>query len=254
VVSGGEVVASHGDQGRRFPLTSVTKLLTALAILVAVEEGSADLEMPAGPPGSTLRHLLAHASGLGLDGEVLNPPGRRRVYSNAGIELAAAAVEQGTGLPFGTYLSEAVLEPLDLSGTSLDGSPAHAATSTAADLATFAAELLAPTLISMETLRAATTTAFPGLAGVVPGFGRQDPNDWGLGFEIRDRKDPHWTAPGNDPGTFGHFGRSGCFLWVDPHAGLGLCVLTDEEFEAWAAEAWPRLGQAVLDAQGPGPG
>ena len=52
---------------------SVTKLLTGLAILIAVEEGTVDLDEPAGPPGSTLRHLLAHASGLPLDA---SPEGR----------------------------------------------------------------------------------------------------------------------------------------------------------------------------------
>jgi hypothetical protein len=48
--------------------------------------------------------------------------------------------------------------------------------------------------------------------GVVPGFGRQSRSDWGLGFEIRDRKAPHWTGQRNSPPTFGHFGRSGSFL------------------------------------------
>ena len=57
---------------------------------------------------------------------------------------------------------------------------------------------------------------FPGLVGVLPGFGRMDPNDWGLGFELRDAKSPHWTGARNSPRTFGHFGGSGTFLWVDP--------------------------------------
>ena len=65
--------------------------------------------------------------------------------------------------------------------------------------------------------------AFPGLAGVLPGFGRFEPNDWGLGFELRDDKRPHWTGTGNSPRTFGHFGAAGTFLWVDPDAGLA-CV------------------------------
>jgi CubicO group peptidase (beta-lactamase class C family) len=249
VVAGdGTVVAARGDQDRRYPLASVTKLLTAMAALVAVEEGSVDLDQPAGPPAATLRHVLAHASGLGLDGGVLNPPGRRRVYSNTGIEVAAATVEAGTDMAFATYLADGVLGPLDLRATTLGGSPAWGATSSAADLARFAAELLAPRLVSPAGLELATTVAFPGLAGVVPGFGRQDPNDWGLGFEIRSSKHPHWTAPGNDPSTFGHFGRSGCFLWVDPAARVALVVVTDEAFGPWAADAWPRLGQAVLDA------
>jgi CubicO group peptidase (beta-lactamase class C family) len=52
---------------RRFAWASVTKLATAVAMLVAAEEGLVDLDEPAGPPGSTLRHLLAHASGLPFD-------------------------------------------------------------------------------------------------------------------------------------------------------------------------------------------
>jgi CubicO group peptidase (beta-lactamase class C family) len=243
----GSAVAEQGDQDRAFPLASVTKPLTALAVLVAVEEGIVDLAQPAGPSGSTLRHLLAHASGLGIDGGVLSAPERRRIYSNAGIEVAASTVEVAAGIPFATYLDEAVVEPLGMAATTLDGSAAHGATSTAHDLGHFAAELLVPRLVAPATHRAATSVAFPGLKGLVPGFGRQDPNDWGLGFEIRAAKHPHWTAPGNDPGTFGHFGRSGCFLWVDPAVRLALVVLTDEPFEAWAKEAWPRLGQAVLD-------
>ena len=85
----------------------------------------------------------------------------------------------------------------------------------------------------------------------MPGFGRQDPNDWGLGIELRDSKSPHWTGSSNSPRTFGHFGGSGTFLWVDPDAELALACLTDLDFDEWAVEAWPRLGDAVLaEAQG----
>ncbi|HST65026.1 MAG TPA: serine hydrolase, partial [Mycobacteriales bacterium] len=86
----------------------------------------------------------------------------------------------------------------------------------------------------------------------VPGFGRQPANDWGLGFEIRDSKSPHWTGAGNHPATFGHFGRAGTFVWVDPVARLSLIVLTDTEFEQWAKDAWPPLADAVLAAHGDG--
>jgi CubicO group peptidase (beta-lactamase class C family) len=89
--------------------------------------------------------------------------------------------------------------------------------------------------------------AFPGLSGVLPGFGRQSPNDWGLGFEIRGGKSPHWTGSRNAPETFGHFGQTGSFLWVDPVAGLACACLTGTQFGEWAAEHWPRLSDAVLD-------
>jgi len=81
---------------------------------------------------------------------------------------------------------------------------------------------------------------------VLPDFGRFDPNDWGLAFELRDDKSPHWTGVRNSPRTFGHFGGSGTFLWVDPEAGVALGVLTNLDFGAWAKEAWPRLSDAVL--------
>jgi CubicO group peptidase (beta-lactamase class C family) len=87
---------------------------------------------------------------------------------------------------------------------------------------------------------------FPGLAGVLPGIGRQEPNDWGLGFELKDAKRPHWTGSGNSPATFGHFGGSGTFLWVDPTAGIACTCLTDLDFGDWALDAWPALSDAVL--------
>lgn len=221
-----------------------------MAVLVAVEEESLALDSPAGPTGATVAHLLAHASGLGPDGGVLAPPGVRRIYSNAGFDVVAEAVVAATGIAFSTYLAEAVLEPLGMDGTTLDGSPAWGATSTAADLARLAGELLAPRVLAPTTLDEATRVAFPGLDGVLPGYGRQRPNDWGLGFELRGTKAPHWTGAASSPATFGHFGRSGTFLWVDPAAGLACVVLTDLAFGPWAVQAWPALTDAVLAAHG----
>lgn len=248
VVQRGAIRWATGDLDHRFPLASVTKPLVATAMLLAVEEGSLALDRPAGPEGSTVAHLLAHASGLGLDGREISPPGRRRIYSNTGFEQLGEALAADTGLDVATYLTEGVLTPLGMGDTSLDGSPAYAATSTAADLARWAGELLAPSLLAPVTVERARTVAFPGLDGLVPGYGKQSPNDWGLGFEIKGTKSPHWTAPEGSPDTFGHFGRSGTFVWVDPVAQRALVVLTDREFEEWAKPLWPALSTAVLDA------
>ncbi len=138
-----------------------------------------------------------------------------------------------------------MLQPLGL-GARYAGRPGSGLHGSLADLLAIGRELLAPTLVAAETLAEATTVAFPGLVGVLPGFGRQEPNDWGLGFELRDGKSPHWTGSRNSPRTFGHFGRSGTFIWVDPEPGVALCCLTDLEFGDWAAEAWPKLSDAVL--------
>jgi CubicO group peptidase (beta-lactamase class C family) len=141
-----------------------------------------------------------------------------------------------------------VFRPLGL-GLELKGSPAGrewALGGPIADVAALARELLSPTLVAPETLAEATSVQFPGLVGVLPGFGRQEPNDWGLGIELRDAKSPHWTGSRNSPRTFGHFGASGTFLWVDPDAELALACLTDLDFGDWAVEVWPRLADAVL--------
>ncbi|MEE6281847.1 serine hydrolase domain-containing protein [Georgenia sunbinii] len=242
-----EVRWRHGEVQQTFRWASVTKLLSATAALVAVERHLVDLDAAAGPDGATVRHLLAHASGVAMDSDkTLGPPERRRIYSNRGIELLADHVADATGTPFEEWLEDTVLVPLGLSSVVLDGSPAHGATGHAEDLAAFGRELLRPTLISADLHRAATTVAFPGLTGVLPGFGRQDPNDWGLGFEIRGSKSPHWTGSGNSPATFGHFGQSGSFLWVDPAADLAAAFLGAEAFGPWAAELWPGLGDAIL--------
>jgi CubicO group peptidase (beta-lactamase class C family) len=253
VVGPGGVLAAHGPTGQVFRLASVTKPLAALAALLAVEEGAVELDEPAGPPGSTLRHLLAHTSGLVFDGapaprRALSRPGSTRIYSNAGFEAMGEHVEAATEIPFTEYFAHAVSRPLGLRETVLHGSPAYAATSTVDDLAVVAADLLEPTLLHRSTMAEATEVQFPGLVGVLPGFGRQEPCDWGLGFEIRDGKAPHWTGRANSPDTFGHFGRAGTFLWADPVARLATVVLTDRDFGDWAAECWPRLSDAILAA------
>jgi CubicO group peptidase (beta-lactamase class C family) len=250
VVGPSGVLASHGDTGRQFALASVTKLLVARAAQIAIEEGAVELDTAAGPPGSTVRHLLAHASGLAMESaDTLAWPGTRRVYSNYGFAVLAETVQRASGIEFDRYLTEAVFEPLRMTATRLDGGAQAAgfgATSTVADLAAFAGDLLCPATVSPEMHAEATVVQFPGLEGVLPGYGVQRPNDWGLGFEIRDAKTPHWTGAKNSAQTFGHFGQTGTFIWADPEATLALVVLTDRDFGHWALPIWPALADAVI--------
>ncbi|SER88931.1 CubicO group peptidase, beta-lactamase class C family [Streptomyces sp. yr375] len=245
----GAVLGTHGPADRRFWLASVTKPLAAYAALVAYEEGAIELDEPAGPPGSTVRHLLAHTSGLAFDEHrVTAPPGERRLYSNAGFEQLGEHLAKATDIPFAEYLRQAVLEPLGMADTELaaGGSPAKDGVSTVADLLRFAAEVQAPRLLDPRTVAEAMSVQYPGTKGVLPGYGHQNPNDWGLGFEIRDTKSPHWTGSSSSPRTFGHFGQSGTFLWIDPEAGVAGVALTDRAFGPWAVEAWPPFTDAVL--------
>jgi CubicO group peptidase (beta-lactamase class C family) len=236
-------VQTHGPVAQRFALASITKLFTATAALVAVEEGTLSLDVP-DDDGITIADLLSHASGLDAGGGVADAPGRRRLYSNAGYERVAERLSESAGMPFATYLHEAVFQPLKMTASTLEGSPAHGGVSSVQDLLAFArgvSSLLAP-----ETFSRMTTPHLPELAGILPGYGRQTPNPFGLGPEIRSSKSPHWTGAANSPFTWGHFGQAGTFLWVDPLAGATLVVLTNLPFGAWAKPLWPALSDAVL--------
>ncbi len=147
---------------------------------------------------------------------------------------------------FAEYLEVGLLEPLGMTSTVLRGSPAHDVWSTVADLLAFSRELLDPSLVAPKTVAMARTPHHPELMGMLPGVGRMDPNPWGLTFEIKGSKQPHWTGSANSPQTYGHFGGSGTFLWIDPVAGIGCVALTDRNFGPWALEAWPRFSDAAL--------
>lgn len=254
VVGPNGIIETFGDVRAEFALASVTKPLAALAALVAVEEGALGLDDPVSGaaagvvPGATVQHLLAHASGLAADRLVRAVgTGTRRIYSNVGIEAVADQVATAAAMPFLDYFREAVAEPLQLSATTTGALASRDGISTVEDLARVVFELLAPTgLLHPTTLAAATSVQFPGLRGVLPGYGPQEANDWGLGFEIKAAKIPHWTGAANSPRTYGHFGQAGTMLWVDPDARMGLVALTDRAFGDWARAAWPAVSDAVL--------
>jgi CubicO group peptidase (beta-lactamase class C family) len=240
-------IHTHGDTGRRVRIASVSKLFAAWATMIAVEEGTTSLSQPVGQEGCTVRHLLAHAGGYSFDG--VNPitsPARKRIYSNTGIELLAAHVGERAGVDFADYLREAVCDPLGLASTHLEGSAAKDVVSNVDDCARFMAELRRPRLLSRDTVRDMTNVQFPELEGVVPGLGRFDPCPWGLGPEIRGTKAPHWTAPHGSAATWGHFGGTGTFLWVDPVADVACVMLSNREFTDWGMEYWPAFNDAVL--------
>ena len=264
-----------------FPFASVTKPIVAWSALVAVERGLLDLDAPAGAgtahsaagagtahnavgagtasgstramlPGATVRHLLAHASGIAFDSDaVLAAPGTRRIYSNRGIEILGERLQEATATPLERWVETTVLEPLGMSSVLVPGSPAHSGEGTARDLAVFAGELAAPRLIGASLAAEATSVVFPGLDGVLPGYGRQAPNDFGLGVEVRGHKHPHWTGRAGSPTTFGHFGQSGSFIWVDPEARRQAVFLGERRFAAVHKDAWPDLCDQILALEAP---
>ena len=249
VTQDGQVIARAGDVDAVHPLASVTKPLVVWSALVAVDRGLLALDDPAGPglPGATIAHLMSHSSGVAFDSPaVLAAPGTRRVYSNFGIEILGQRLQEATATPLETWVETTVLEPLGMASVLVPGSPAYSGSGTAADLSVFARELAAPRLVSADLAALARTPFLPQLDGVLPGYGRQVPNGFGLGLEVRGHKSPHWTGSRNSPATFGHFGQSGSFVWVDPVAGRQAVFLGEQPFGAVHKASWPALCDQIL--------
>ena len=169
---------------------------------------------------------------------------------------ALVAVSQGAlaldspGGPEGAtlrrWVARSVFGPLGMASADVPGSPAHSGVCGAADLSLFAAELTRPSLVPADLGAEAAAVQFPALAGVVPGYGRHSPCQWGLGVEIRGEKSPHWTAPTASPATFGHFGQSGSFMWVDRARGASAVFLGDRPFGQWHKDNWAALNERLL--------
>lgn len=243
-----------GELDRTYRLASLTKPMVAWAILVAVEEGVIDLDRPlrhvTAADGATMRHLLSHASGLPFDGtDPIAAIERTRIYSNTGFERAADELAAEAAMPFEDYFREALLDPLGLEDTTLDGSTAHGISSTLTDMIRFVGELRRPELLAPTTVRDAIGPQYPSLGGIVPGVGRFDRCPWGLGVELHGDKSPHWMGRANSAATFGHFGGAGTMMWVDPLADIAVVALTDRPFDEWGDDAvrhWSAFSDAAL--------
>ena len=194
-----------------------------------------------------MRHLLAHASGLPFDGTTpLALPGRRRVYSNEGFRVLGEHLAAKAEMPFADYVREQRSAIRSGSGWIPRGIPCRDGTEASRTCCSSRSRPSTPALVAPETHEEMIAVQFPGLDGVLPDFGRFSPLDWGLGVELKGEKDHHSSGARMSARTFGHFGGSGAFVWVDPVAGVACAALTTREFGKWAKEAWPRLSDAVL--------
>ena len=122
-------------------LASNTKAIACALVLSYVEEGKLALDEPIsrylpewlGTRVPTLRQCMSHPSGLaffpempidrrpvqllsrmGAAAERMSAPGEKYLYSNWGIDVAAACVEVVAGLPWEILLKERILDPLDM--------------------------------------------------------------------------------------------------------------------------------------------
>ncbi|MFE6996834.1 serine hydrolase domain-containing protein [Microbacterium sp. NPDC057659] len=251
VTNATETLAVQGDPHRVMPLASVSKLLSAWGAFVAIERGLIDLDEHAGPEGATVLNLLDHTSGLPMEGDVpQRAPGERRIYSNAGIDALGAHVADAAGIPFSDWMLREVILPLGMDETDVTGRPSAGARSSIHDLLIFGREVLRPTLIPAELRDLALMVSHPGLRGVVPGYGGFADCQWGLGFELKGVKTPHWLADSFPPETAGHFGALGSFLFIDRTRDLAAAFLSGVPFSDEHKRIWPPLTEEIVARYG----
>jgi CubicO group peptidase (beta-lactamase class C family) len=231
---GKTTLETSGDIDRPFDLASVTKLITAMVALIAHEEGTLPLDVSVGENRATPADLLAHSTG------------KRRNYSTDAYDDVAEAIARQAEMPFAAYAAEAILQPLEMTSTTITGSAGSGARASVRDLLALTTAWRFPVLIHEDTLARATSPHRAELDGILPGYGRQAPNLWGLGPEIRGHKSPHWTGAHNSPSTFGHFGQSGTMVWIDPVNDVTCVALANQPFGPWAIDAWPPLSDYAL--------
>ncbi len=132
-----------------FPVGSITKAVTATAVLALVADGDLELDEPAGctvpdlptaAAGITVRQLLSHTGGLpcgpaaedvaGLSVPrylaracrpelMVQPPGKGFSYSNVGYVLLGRMIAAVTGMSWADAVSSMVLEPLGVTASLL---------------------------------------------------------------------------------------------------------------------------------------
>jgi CubicO group peptidase (beta-lactamase class C family) len=214
------------------------------------------------------------------------PPGTQRWYSNAGYVQAAKLLEGASGMSCPAYLHEALFAPLGLDASlgldeaeaaraarvwqpgrygegelfnserfRADAPPQAGAFATARAYGGFVSCLLAHgaaggrALLAPETVEEMLSPQFGPLPGGVGGVGEWPNLCWGLGFDVRGRREPHWAGPSLSERTASHFGASGTLAWLDPERGLGLVALANRgTYSGWWREPWAALGSAVTAA------
>ena len=102
-------------------------------------------------------------------------------------------------------------------------------------------------VIAPATARLMITNHTAGLGGGIEGFMTWDDCAWGLGFDLRGNKHPHFSGEYTSPHTFGHTGVSGVFAWADPATELVCVMLANRTlFDAWNTSRWSRFSTAVV--------
>lgn len=249
----------RGYSNRRYRLASITKILTTYVMADAVLAGAISFEERVDSPKLkspevSFKDLLSHCSGIRPDN--LDPIERhkKRIYTNEAFDLAGEALITKLGQDFktssvGDLFKEGLGAYLQTS-IEFEGSCAASAIGTLDDLISIMNEMRNPTYLDAQTHKQLTCAYLPELEGILPGWGTYKHNTFGIGFEIKGNKQPHWTGSISSPETFGHFGQSGAFIFHDPINMVSACCVTNKDFAPWAKLTYPVLSDKIYEECG----
>jgi CubicO group peptidase (beta-lactamase class C family) len=238
-----------GNPTGRYEFASVTKLITTHVIADGVQSGFGsfddDVISEELMSAATLADVLSHASGIRPEGQPSIAPRTKRIYTNEAYDLAEKFFISMLGSGFddeniGSIFEEGLNSSLATTIT-IDGSCAKSASGTFDDLATFCREIREPQFLDPHIHSELTRVHCDGLEGIVPGWGNYANNTWGIGYEIKGTKHPHWMGTLSSPHTYGHFGQSGAFVMHDPVNNISIASVSSESFGPWAKIAWPHM-------------
>lgn len=240
----------------RYGFASVTKLLTTQVIADAVASGFVSFDDWVNDEyfnkgQVSLSDLLSHSSGIRPDHLECVAPREKRIYTNEAFELAGNFVMKRLGADFENYAIGDLFEEglgLHLNSTiKMNGSCAHSANGSFEDLLAFAQEIRQPTFLEPQIHSQLVKPYLPELSGVLPGWGNYDRNEFGIGYEIKGDKSPHWTGSKSSPQTYGHFGQSGVFVFHDPVNMITASCVTNHDFGPWSKEAFPKMCDDIYE-------
>jgi CubicO group peptidase (beta-lactamase class C family) len=155
-VGAADMADAEATPDTQYRIGSITKTLTATAIMQLRDAGKLDLEdtidrhLPGAAHAPTIRRLLSHASGLQREtpgdvwvtlkflsdaelardlgtAEQVLPPGERFHYSNLGFALLGRVVAEVSGMSYVDYVQQRILDPLGMTRTTFRPQPPHAA-------------------------------------------------------------------------------------------------------------------------------
>ena len=277
-----------------YDIASLTKVVaTTTAAMLLVEDGRVELDAPVsrylpaftggGKDAVTMRHLLAHTSGLPawapggtlgafVGAELDAAPGERMVYSDVGFVVLWAALEKAAGEPLPGLLERRVYGPLGMASTGfgpLDDCVRCSPTRTRADGTPVRGIVHDPIARKLggvagnaglfstagDLSRFAAMLAGGGaLEGVrvlreetVRAFAERQPGaaERALGWETPKSNGTGAAGTTMSRTAFGHTGFTGTSLWVDPERGSWAVLLANRTYEPRASNQIQTVRRAV---------